>query len=177
MMMDDRALVRDSLRGDRKAFEALVGRYEKTVYQAAFRILNDPDDAADVTQTVFLNVFEHLDAYKPRYRFFSWIYRITVNTALNFQRQRKQGDDADGICSDARGPDENLVDMEQGEIVQGALMRIALEYRVVVVLNYFLDFSYAEIADVLDLPEKKVKSRLFTARRMLRDILVNEISA
>ena len=70
--------------GDRKAFEALLAEYEKPVFNAAFRMLNSRDDAKDVTQTVFLKVFENFDHYDPSRRFFSWIYRITLNESINW---------------------------------------------------------------------------------------------
>ncbi len=177
MNRDDRILVRESLQGDRNAFEAIINRYEKMVYNVAFRILNNADDAADVTQSVFLNIYEHLNDYKPRFKFFSWIYRIAVNVSLNFQKQRKEGESVEEISSDGKQPDEILADEERGEIIQQALMRIGLDYRVVIILSYFQDLSYAEIAYVLDLPEKTVKSRLFTARKLLRDILLPEMNA
>ena len=76
---NDTDLVNRSLEGDRKAFEALLIRYEKPVYNAAYRMLNDAEDARDVAQTVFLKAYEKLGDFDPRYRFFSWIYRIALN--------------------------------------------------------------------------------------------------
>ena len=81
-------LVERCRKGDRQALGELLGKYEKPVYNVAFRILGNRDDAADITQSVFLKVFEKLDQYKPEYRFFSWIYRIAVNESIN---QNKQG--------------------------------------------------------------------------------------
>ena len=75
----DRLLVQRCREGDRRAFEALVGQYEKPVFNAALRMLRNPEDARDVTQTVFLKAFEHLADYDPKYRFYSWIYRIALN--------------------------------------------------------------------------------------------------
>ena len=80
---EDAALVRDCKSGDRRAMSILVGQYQKPVYNAAYRILGNSDDAADATQTVFLKVFEHINDYNPKYKFFSWIYRIAINESLN----------------------------------------------------------------------------------------------
>ena len=76
---DDTKLIERCMHGDRGAFEALLVEYEKPIFNAAFRMLNNRDDARDVTQTVFLKVFENFDQFDPSRRFFSWIYRITLN--------------------------------------------------------------------------------------------------
>ena len=89
-MNEDRdiALLNDCKRGDRKALDSLVRRYERPVYNAAYRMLGNPDEAADVTQTVFLKAFENLDRFNPKYKFFSWIYRIAINESINQLKKR-----------------------------------------------------------------------------------------
>jgi len=86
---DDPALVRRCRDGERSAFEQLVVRYQKPVYNAALRMLHDPQDAMDVAQTTFLKAFEHLADYDPSFKFYSWIYRIAVNESLNALGARK----------------------------------------------------------------------------------------
>ena len=81
---DDTKLIERCKKGDRKAFETLLIQYEKPVFNAAFRMLNSRDDARDITQTVFLKVFENFDHFDPSRRFFSWIYRITLNESINW---------------------------------------------------------------------------------------------
>ena len=80
---NDRELIDNCMNGDRQAIEGLLFKYEKPVYNAAYRMLNSSEDARDVTQTVFLKVIENLDSYDPRYKFFSWIYRIALNESIN----------------------------------------------------------------------------------------------
>jgi RNA polymerase sigma-70 factor (ECF subfamily) len=80
---DDGALVQRCRDGDRRAFDRLVIRYQKPVFNAALRMLKNPEDARDVAQTVFLKVFEHLGQYDPNLRFYSWIYRIALNESIN----------------------------------------------------------------------------------------------
>ena len=87
----DQALVERFRGGDRDAFTELVVRYQRPIYNAAFWILRKPEDASDITQTVFLRVAERLDEYDARYKFFSWIYRIAVNESLNLLRRYEQG--------------------------------------------------------------------------------------
>jgi RNA polymerase sigma-70 factor (ECF subfamily) len=168
----DGILVARCREGDRHAFEALVGRYEKPVFNAAFRMLRNTEDARDVTQTVFLKVFEHLGDYDPNYRFYSWIYRIALNESINVLGRRTRHDPIAGDeVDERRGAEDELASEQASQRVQGALMKLKAEHRAVLVLKHFLDLGYEDIGQVLDLPEKTVKSRLFTARQLLKDAL------
>jgi RNA polymerase sigma-70 factor (ECF subfamily) len=112
----DIALLDDCKRGDRKALDSLVRRYERPVFNAAYRMLGNPDEAADVTQTVFLKVFENLDRFNPKYKFFSWIYRIAVNESINrLNRRNKTEPLAENLESSSLSP-EAL--MESGRVSQ-----------------------------------------------------------
>ena len=164
----DRALVGRFLAGDRQAAGALVDRYQQRLFNVALRMLGNVQDAEDVTQTVFLNVFSKLGSYDPAYRFFSWIYRMTVNESLNaLKRRRKIVTLEDMIVDPAlRAAPERSAEVE--DRVSRALMSLKPDDRAVVVLSHFVSFTYQEIADVLDVPVKTVKSRLFTARERLR---------
>ena len=169
---DDTKLMERCSKGDRQAFELLLVRYEKPVFNAAYRMLNSPDDARDVTQTVFLKVFEHLDQYDPKYRFFSWIYRITLNESINWLKKsgRMEALDKDPADSDG-GPEREASNAQLSEGMQAALMTIGPDYRAVIILKHLLGCSYHEISEVLEISEKKVKSRLYTARQLLQENL------
>jgi RNA polymerase sigma-70 factor (ECF subfamily) len=170
---DDAALVRRCREGDRAAFEQLVVRYQKPVYNAGLRLLRDAEDARDVAQTTFLKVFEHLGDYDPKYRFYSWIYRIAVNEALDALGTRKSFEGITGEEADeAPGPERQVEGEQLSRAIEDALMRIKPELRTVVVLRHFLHLSYQDMGDILLLPEKTVKSRLYTARQVLRDQLL-----
>jgi RNA polymerase sigma-70 factor (ECF subfamily) len=165
----DGALVRRCREGDRRAFADLVTRYEKPVYNAALRMLHDREDARDITQAVFLKVYEHLADYDPRYRFYSWIYRIALNESINALHRRKPLAAIDlDEPDDEPGPEEAAGQRQLGERLAAAIMGLSTEYRSVIVLRHFLDCSYEDIATILELPEKTVKSRLFSARQSLR---------
>jgi RNA polymerase sigma-70 factor (ECF subfamily) len=168
----DQALVERCQRGDRKALEELVGHYEKPLFNAAYRILGNPDDAADATQVVFMKAFEHLGQYDPKYKFFSWIYRIAVNEAINqLKRGRNQQPLDDTEVAGTRGPDANV---EAGDLyreIQDGLMGLSEDYRTVIVLRHFSECSYQQISEILQIPEKTVKSRLYSARQVMKDTL------
>lgn len=168
----DRALVRRCLDGDGAAAAELVDRYQRRLFNAAFRMLGNVQDAEDVTQTVFGKAFLALASYDPQYRFLSWIYRMTVNESLNALKRRRPmvtiddtlGLEAPGYAADAA--------KETEERVGKALMDLRPDDRAVVVLRHFASFSYDEIAHVLEVPARTVKSRLFTARQRLRVVLL-----
>jgi RNA polymerase sigma-70 factor (ECF subfamily) len=169
----DAELVRRCRHGDSDAYRALLSEYEKPVFNVAFRMLHDVDDAQDVTQTVFMKVFENLDRYDPTHKFFSWIYRIAINESIDLAQQRSRHRPLEGHePRQSRGPEEACGQAEVGAAIESVLMTIKSEYRTVLVLRHFADLSYEEISEVVEVPSKTVKSRLFTARRLLRDGLI-----
>ena len=169
---DDKDLVRRCLTGDIKAFETILARYQKPVFNIALRVLSNTADAADVTQSTFIKAYEKLNSYDSRYKFFSWLYRIAINTSLNFLEQKKRSDLlGDEDVSDGNRLEEELHAAERAEKLEDAILSLPVEYRVVIVLRHFHDLSYEEMGMIIDLPEKTVKSRLFTARQMLKETL------
>ena len=171
----DAALVNDCRKGDRRAMSELVSQYQRPVYNAAYRILGNKDDAADTTQTVFLKVFEHIVDYDPRFKFFSWVYRIAINESLNqVKKRRNQEPLADNQESPWQSPAEVLDSKHLCQRVQEALMTLSVDYRSVVVLKHISGCSYQQISEILQLPVKTVKSRLYTARQLMKKTLQND---
>jgi len=170
----DEDLVQRCLDGDPEAFQLLVARYQRPLYNAAYRVLGNAADASDVTQATFMEVAERLDDYDPHHRFFSWIYRIAVNAALNLARRNRHEAplrDEEPRAVDPNDPQALMEVVERARRVQDALMRLSEDHRAVLTLRHFSDLSYREIAAVLELDEKTVKSRLFEARERLRELL------
>jgi RNA polymerase sigma-70 factor (ECF subfamily) len=171
---DDKKLIERCIKGDRQAFETLLIQYEKPVFNAAYRMLNNKEDASDVTQTVFLKVYENFDSFDPSRRFFSWVYRITLNESINWLGKENRLEPLQyEIADDGKSPEQEVDSATLSADVQAALMTIKTDYRTVVILKHFLGCSYMEISDVLEIPEKTVRSRLFSARQMLKDALTN----
>lgn len=171
----DHALITRCRRGDRQAVGELIKEYERPIYNAAYRILGNIDDAADVTQTVFMKAFERLDQYNPEYKFFSWIYRIAVNESINLHNRNKnlqslEDEDIAGVSN----PEEDVDANKLSRIIQAGLMELQDDYRVVVVLRHFSDMSYRDISVVLHIPEKTVKSRLYSARQLMKAQLADQ---
>ncbi len=174
---DDAEVVRRVRSGDVESFEILVRRYERPVYNAVRRVVRDREEARDLAQNVFLKAFDRLDSFDPRYRFFSWVYRIAVHEALNHVRGsvRLEPIEADRAAS-GPGPAERLEAVEGGRRLEVAMGRLTPDHRAVILLRHFGECSYREIAETLAIPEKTVRSRLFDARRSLRSIL-NDLGA
>ena len=171
---DDSLLARYR-QGDRKAFAELVIRYQRPLYNAALWILRKPEDASDVTQIVFLRVAERLDEYDPKYKFFSWIYRIAVNESLNLLRRTGRedelDDEADLAAGDGADPEWRLGEAQRSRRIRAALLSMPTNDRMVLMLRHFSEFSYQEIAQILNVSDKTVKSRLHEARRRLGELL------
>jgi RNA polymerase sigma-70 factor (ECF subfamily) len=170
----DQALVERYRKGDREAFTELMIRYQRPIYNAAFWILRSADDARDIAQSVFLKVAEHLDEFDSRHKFFSWIYRIAVNESLNLLRRNGHEeplDDEIELPGTGVDPETQARDTERSRYVERALSTMSTMDRTVIVLRHFSECSYQEIARILDVDEKTVKSRLFEARHRLRDLL------
>ena len=172
---DDILLVRQCLEGNRKAFEAVVDKYQKPLFNVAFRLLENFNDAEDVTQAVFIKAFEKLHTYSSNYKLFSWLYRITVNESLNYLKAQRPGDALnENVVSKDGTPEKTYYENELHKNVKEALAKLTREYRIVIILKHFQELSYEEISQVLDIPTKTVKSRLFTARQQLKEILIKQ---
>ncbi len=173
---NDAILVAECLKGDNKAFETIVRKYEKPLYNLALRMVRDPEDAADITQTVFVKAYEKLDSYNPAHQFFSWVYRMAVNESINFCKRKKRMDAYEsGITSVVKAtPERDFRAAELSEFIGDAISRLKMDYRLVLVLKHYHDFSYHEIGEVVQIDEKTVKSRLYTARQQLKEILEKE---
>jgi RNA polymerase sigma-70 factor (ECF subfamily) len=168
----DIALLDDCKRGDRQALDSLVRRYERPVYNAAYRMLGNPDEAADVTQTVFLKAFENLDRFNPKFKFFSWIYRIAVNESINELKRRGRTEPLEEMpVASTRSPEELMESGRIGREIQAVLQTIQEDHRAVLVLRHFSECSYRQIGEILQIPEKTVKSRLFSARKQMKQRL------
>jgi len=170
----DHALIERYRQGDAAAFRELVVRYQRPVYNAAFGILRNADDARDVAQTVFLRVAERSDDYDPSHKFFSWIYRIAVNESLNLLRRSGREDSLDEdaeLPETGAGPERRLEDDQRAQHLYRALKKMSVADRTVITLRHFSELSYREIAEAIGVDEKTVKSRLFEARQRLRALL------
>lgn len=171
----DTALVQATLEGNPDAFGALLHRYETRIYNVIMRITGNREDARDATQSAFLKAYTHLHSFKQDRKFFSWICRIGVNEALNGIKKNQHTTLLEfEPRARAASPEQEVAGREVGERIQESLRGLAPDYRVVVVLRHFQGLSYQEMSDTIGVPVKTVRSRLFTARQALRELLIRD---
>lgn len=171
--------VEEHLSGNPAAFEHLFDKYREKVYRIAFRFVRNKEDALEVTQEVFLRVHTSLGKFKTDSKFFTWLYRITVNRSIDFTRQRKARplQDLDQEVLEAqpangeRDPSEVAEEKDTESLLARAVTRLSSKHRAVFLLHAMENLSYKEIASVLDISVGTVMSRLFYARKKLQEIL------
>lgn len=181
----DVGLVERCRAGDEEAFEELVLRYQDRVFALVYRMTGDPDRVEDVAQEVFLRAFRALGSFRGGASFYTWLYRIAVNTSLNALRSRAKHRETslealDGTelgVDHVAGPDEAAAQHQVVERVKEAIGQLDEQYRVIVYLRDMEEMSYQEIAEVVELPVGTVKSRLFRARQHLKEMLKDILPA
>jgi RNA polymerase sigma-70 factor, ECF subfamily len=172
---EDFITVSECLNGNGRAYEKIVEKYQKVIFRLAGKFVKDFDDAEEITQCVFVKAYENLNKYDPKYKFFSWLYRIAVNETINFEKRKKNKETINAsIRSNEHEPDRIFDNNALSDHITEALMDLDMLYRLPVVLKHFLDYSYKELSYLLGVPEKTVKSRLFTGRQLLKDILIKK---
>lgn len=184
----DEELVSKLRAGEEEAYETLIARFQQPVYNLAFRLLNDPGDASDTVQEVFLKVFRNVGHFRRQSSLKTWIYRITVNEAHNQRRwffrhrSREVGFDDQPdetrkrpLPDNSRSPFDYVFARERHTMLEEALARINPLFRDVVVLRDIEDLSYEEIAEVLQISLGTVKSRILRGREALRQELTGRL--
>ena len=176
----DEEVVGRVLAGHQDAFETLVRRHNRAIYNYIYRMIGQADLAADLTQEVFLKVYMALSSFDPTYRFTTWLYRIASNRVIDHIRRQRMilvpleppaGETRGApreVAAGARNPQENLLDRESARGVAEAIADLPSEYRELIILRHFQHRSYEEIAQIKDSPLGTVKNRLFRAREALR---------
>jgi RNA polymerase sigma-70 factor (ECF subfamily) len=164
-------IILQSQNGDQDAFAALFEQYKNLVYRTAYLMLNDGIEAEDALQDVFVQVYKGLPNYDPQKgAFTTWLYRITIRYCLNHRRKKRM---------DYQPLNETTVvasvwmEVEDNEMLQQAIDQLKPKLRAVIVLRYYWDLPYNEIAQVLEIPLGTVKSRLNQALKNLRHMLAN----
>jgi RNA polymerase sigma-70 factor (ECF subfamily) len=170
----DAAIVERCRGGDVDAFGGLIERYQRPLYNAVLRKVWNREDAREVCQQTFLKAFEHLGSFDPNLKFFSWIYRIAMNEAINHLQARRPWESLDEgapLAASEADPQQAFEALQRTHALHQALAALEEKYRSVLVLCHILQLSYRDAAEALAIEEKTVKSRLFSARQLLREHL------
>lgn len=181
--LKERELIRKAKQGDMAAFEELLLRHEKIVYNLAFRMMNHSEDAKDISQEVFLKAYRSLANFDERSAFSTWLYRITHNTCIDEMRKRKgkqnysleaeleneEGSMQRQIADEGDTPEESMLRSEQKSEILQALDTLSEEHKAAIILRDVKGLSYDEIAEILEVSLGTVKSRISRARNQLKN--------
>lgn len=179
--MGDTSLVELVLAGNQDAFSVLVERYKDAVQNLAYRMLSNTTEAEDVTQEAFVRAYTQLATYKPAHKFSTWLLSIASHLAIDQLRRRRfltlPLEDVpflEWMADIGAGPEQVAENHEQQDEIQAYLQRLPSKYRAVIVLRYWYDFSYEEIASALNLAPGLVKARLHRARELLARYILQQ---
>jgi RNA polymerase sigma-70 factor (ECF subfamily) len=173
---EEQVWLEQARQGDKAAFGKLIEAYQTPVYNLAYRMLNNSGEAEEAAQEAFIRAYTRLDSYKPAHKFSTWMLSITSNYCIDLIRKRRalllSIDEPlpahPALQSEkSKGPESQMVMSEQQEMVQELLQELPEDYRQTVVLRYWYEMSYDEIAEVMNTTVSAIKSRLFRARRLL----------
>jgi RNA polymerase sigma-70 factor (ECF subfamily) len=167
---EDRDLIGKARRGAVEAYNLLISRWEKRVFNYLLRLVRDREDALDLTQEVFLKAFQNLGKLADDSRFGPWLFRIAHNEAFSLLRRRKPEDAGEAELSGG-GESFRMFPVELSLAVERALERLSAEQREAVILKIYQGFKFEEMAEALDCPVSTVKSRLYTALDLLKTAL------
>lgn len=184
----DYDLVQKALKtGDQNAYAELMDRYRDSIYYMLLKMVNNKDDADDLTIEAFGKAFNRLELYTPNFAFSTWLFKIASNNAIDFIRRKKKntmsinqsigGEDGDELYMDLKSsdltPEEISIKEEKIQYLRNLVSKLKPRYRQLIEMRYFQQLAYEEIAEELDLPLGTVKAQLFRARDMLFQVLKN----
>jgi RNA polymerase sigma factor (sigma-70 family) len=173
---------------DQAAYAELLDRYKESVFYLLNKMVNNRDDAEDLTIEAFGKAFKNIEQYTPNFAFSTWLFRIATNNCIDYIRKKRMitvsldktftGDDGGEMTMDVRSntldPEENLIRKQKNILMQSLVTKLKPRYRTLVEMRYFQELSYEEIAEKLDLPIGTVKAQLFRSREFLYNILRNQ---
>lgn len=164
--------------GDKAAFGKIIEAYQRPVYNLAYRMLSNSGEAEEAAQEAFIRAYTRLESYNPNHKFSTWMLSITSNYCIDLIRKRRAvllsideplPPHPSLMSENSSAPESQMMQHEQQEMVQALLTQLAPEYREAVVLRYWYELSYDEIAEMMDTTVSAIKSRLFRARKQLAE--------
>ena len=188
--LPDDVLVRRVLAGEEDVYGVIVHRYQSRIVAHVSRMIGNREEGLDLSQEIFLKVFQALDRYNPEFKFSTWLFRIAGNAAIDYLRKKRprtvplEIPAADGTPrmsspeykSPELDPYAHLRNTERGHAIMAAIEELPADFRELIVLRHFRGLSYEEIADMKEMPLGTVKNKLFRARAVLKDRLSGELT-
>lgn len=182
---EDLELVQLAVGGDQRAYQELMERYRPAIFQAMLKMVNNREDANDLTQEAFGKAFHNLANYAPRYAFSTWLFKIAINNGIDHIRKKRlpllsidepiEPDSDYDFSSNLRAgmlnPEETIIRKQRMTLIRQVIGRLSDRYRLMIELRYFEELTYEEIANELSIPLGTVKAQLFRAKEMLYELL------
>lgn len=183
--IEDYEIVKRAVAGDQNAYTLLMNRYQGSIYRLMYKMVNDQEDAHDLTIEAFGKAFIKLPSYVPNYAFSTWLFRIAINNGIDHVRRKKlrmlsidepvePDSDHDykiSLRSSVMNPEEQVIRQQRQKLMRTVITQLNDKYRQMIQLRYFDELSYDEISSLLDIPLGTVKAQLFRAKEMLYELL------
>ena len=182
---EDYELVQRAISGNQRAYATLMNRYRSSIFHMMLKMVNNREDADDLTLEAFGKAFNKLPSYAPRYAFSTWLFKIAINNCIDYIRKKRlhllsiddpiepnsDHDYSSNIRSGALDPEECFIRKQRLDLMRQMLGKLSLKYRLMIELRFFEELSYDEIARELDIPLGTVKAQLFRAKEILFNLL------
>ncbi|HQJ38309.1 MAG TPA: sigma-70 family RNA polymerase sigma factor [Bacillota bacterium] len=179
--MRDEEVVSYIVKGKTELFSVIIDRYQSKVFSTAFHYTHDHEEARDLTQEIFIKLYNNLQKYKGKASFSTWLYRIAVNRCIDWTRKKKpqtvsaisdgseeELDIYDTIADSGGGPEEDLIKQENAVYLRKLVESLPEIYKTVIILYYFEDFSPQEISEIVGVPKRTIETRLFRGKNLLK---------
>lgn len=184
--MKDEEIIRLIIKGDIELYAEIIDRYSGKVYSTAYSYTHSQEESRDLVQEILIKIYNNLSSFKEDARFSTWLYRIAVNSCIDWSRKKKskaimtaisfeETNILEIITTDSEGPEELLLKQENKEAVRNAVGDLPEIYKTVLVLYYFEELQVQEICNILDTPRKTIETRLYRAKKILKSILTQKI--
>jgi len=177
----DEEVVSYIVKGKTELFSVIIDRYQSKVFSTAFHYTHDQEEARDLTQEIFIKLYNNLQKYKGKASFSTWLYRIAVNRCIDWTRKKKpqtvsaisdggeeELDIYDTIADSGGGPEEDLIKQENAVYLRKLVESLPEIYKTVIILYYFEDFSPQEISEIMGVPKRTIDTRLFRGKNLLK---------
>jgi len=177
----DEEIVSFIIKGRTELFSVIIDRYQSKVFSTVCHYTHDHEEARDLTQEIFIKLYNNLQSYKSKASFSTWLYRIAVNRCIDWTRKKKlqtvstiydssdeEIDIYDTITDSGGGPEETLIKQENKAYIREVVEDLPEIYKTVIILYYFEDFSPREISDITDVPKRTIETRLYRGKNLLK---------
>lgn len=187
-MTEEEKIVKQMKNGNYKNYDKIVNSYKNRVFGMAYKFTGDYDESQDLAQEVFLKIYRQIKNFREESKLSTWIYRISVNTCLDWKKKKEKiksinfssmvneenKDQTIDLKDESMSPDQLILQDESQKLIHKLIYELSDKYKTVLVMYHFNEMSYQEISKALDIPERTVETRLYRARRMLKEKISKE---